>query len=186
MDQLHMLWPVGRAAPEVELPGEYLLRTFMPSDADAYIALLHSAGFTHWDAAVLTAELGFVLPDGLFVVEHVPTAALVATAMAEHHATSLHPFGGELGWVAGDARHAHRGLGRAVCAAVVRRLLSAGYHRIYLKTDDFRLPAITVYLRMGFVPFLYQGDMAARWQAVCEQLDWPYTPEVWPGMEQSR
>ncbi len=183
MDQLHMLWPVGRAAPEAALPGEYLLRIFRPSDADAYVALMHSAGFTQWDAAHLTAELEFVLPDGLFVVEHVPTAALVATAMAEHHSSPLHPFGGELGWVAGDAQHAHRGLGRAVCAAVVRRLLSAGYHRIYLKTDDFRLPAITVYLRMGFVPFLYQGDMPARWQAVCAQLGWPYTPEAWPAME---
>jgi len=183
MDQLHMLWPAGQAAPEAALPVEYLLRIFRPSDADAYVAPMHGARFTQWDAAHLTAELEFVLPDGLFVVEHLRTAALVATAMAEHHASPLHPFGGELGWVAGDARHAHRGLGRAVCAAVVRRLLAAGYHRIYLKTDDFRLPAITVYLRMGFVPFLYQADMPARWQAVCAQLGWPYTPEVWPGGE---
>ncbi len=87
--------------------------------------------------------------------------------------------------MAGDARHAHRGLGRAVCAAVVRRLLSAGYHRIYLKTDDFRLPAITVYLRMGFVPFLYQQDMPAL-AGRLPQLGWPYTPEIWPGPEQSR
>ncbi|OQA41023.1 MAG: Mycothiol acetyltransferase [Chloroflexi bacterium ADurb.Bin325] len=178
-----MLWPAGRATPEITLPHGYLLRTFAPADADAYLALMHAAGFTQWDVAHLTAELEFVLPDGLFVVEHMPTAALVATAMAEHHAGPLHPFGGELGWVAGDARHAHRGLGRAVCTAVVRRLLSAGYRRIYLKTDDFRLPAIAVYLRMGFAPFLYQDDMFARWQAVCAQLDWPYTPEAWPGME---
>jgi mycothiol synthase len=180
MDQLHMLWPSGRPAPEVSLPAEYVLRTFATSDADAYLALMHGAGFTMWDTAMLTSELTHILPDGFFLVEHLPTARLVTTAMAEHHTTPLHPYGGELGWVAGDPAHAHRGLGRAVCGAVVRRLLSAGYRRIYLKTDDFRLPAITVYLRLGFVPFLYQDDMPARWQAICEQLGWPYTPDAWP------
>ncbi len=44
MDQLHMLWPAGRAAPEAALPVEYLLRNFRPSDADAYVALMHGAG----------------------------------------------------------------------------------------------------------------------------------------------
>lgn len=175
-----MLWPADRPAPEVMLPADYRLRAYQPTDADAYIALLHGAGFTQWDADTLAGVLTRALPGTPFLVEFEPTGALVATAVAEHHGTPLHPYGGELGWVAGDAAHARRGLGRAVCAAVVRRFLSAGYSRIYLKTDDWRLPAITVYLRLGLVPFLFQPDMPARWQAICEQLGWPYTPEAWP------
>jgi mycothiol synthase len=72
-------------------------------------------------------------------------------------------------------------LGTAVCAAATARLLSAGYGRIYLQTDDWRLPALLTYLRLGYVPFLYAADMPSRWQSVCEALGWPYTPEAWPG-----
>ena len=61
----------------------------------------------------------------------------VATAMACHNPAPLHPFGGELGWVAGDPAHAGKGLGLAVCTAVTARFLSAGYHNVmgYFRDD---------------------------------------------------
>ena len=68
----------------------------------------------------------------------------------------------------------------AVCAAVVDRLLRAGYYNMRLNTDDWRLPAIHIYLKLGFVPFLRLPDMSDRWRAVCQQVDWPYTPDAWP------
>ncbi len=113
-----------------------------------------------------------LLPNGFFVIEHSATGRLVATAMATHNPTELHPFGAELGWVAGDASHKGKGLGTAVCAAVTRRLIAAGYTDIRLQTDDWRLPAIMVYLRLGYEPMLYCDGMAQRWRAVKEQLGW--------------
>ena len=68
----------------------------------------------------------------------------------------------------------------AVCAAVVRRLLQADYKNIYLKTDGWRLPALSIYLRQGWIPFLFLPDMEERWRDVCAKLDWPFTPEDWP------
>jgi len=162
-----------------ELPAGYVLRTFRPSDTESYIELMHAAGFGFWNADVLGEWLNRVLPDGLFVVEH-DSGAIVATAMATHNPSPQHPFGGELGWVAGRPEHKGKGLGAAVCAAVVRRYREAGYKRIYLKTDDHRLPAIKVYLKLGFLPFLFAPDTPERWQAVCEKLNWPFTPELWP------
>ena len=41
---------------------------------------------------------------------------------------------------------------------------------IFLLTDDWRLPAITVFLRLGYVPFLCARGMQKRWQAVCANL----------------
>jgi mycothiol synthase len=177
-----MLWPEALLdrPPALVIPPDYALRPFRPADADAYIRLERGVGFTDWDEPMLARWLDRILPDGLLVIEHLPTCDLAVSAMASHLPTRLHPFGGELGWVAGNPAHAGRGLGRAVCAGVVRRFLSAGYRRIYLKTDDFRLPAISVYLRLGFVPFLYGDDMAARWAAICEQLRHPFTPDAWP------
>ena len=181
--QLQMLWPEPLLAtpPEPVLMPGYRLRILDPDiDLDAYLSLMHEAGFTDFSADRVAGCLNRVLPDGYFVAEHVPTGEVVATAMAGHGPTPLHPYGGELGWVAGRTAHAGKGLGRAVCAAVVRRFLSAGYKRIYLLTDDFRLPALKVYLQLGFVPFLFTAGIDTRWQVICDQLGWAYTPEAWP------
>ncbi|MFH1708222.1 MAG: GNAT family N-acetyltransferase [Planctomycetota bacterium] len=179
--QLQMLWPASRLAapPAIDAAPGYSLRIFEPADAAAYIGLMHKAGFKDWNAETLAATLKRILPDGLFVIEHMATGSLAATTMAIHNPTDLHPFGGELGWVAGDPAHSGKGLGMTVCAAVVDRYLRAGYKCIYLQTDDWRLPAIKVYLKLGFVPYLFAPDMAGRWQAVCAKLDWPVDP-AWP------
>ena len=179
--QLVMVWPRSRlgSPPAAEVPAGYRLRTFAPGDAAAHAALMVKAGFADWTTEKLPPWLKRVLPDGFFVIEHVPTGALAATAMASHNPSDLHPCGGELGWVAGDPAHKGSGLGLAVCAAATARFLGAGYRRIYLQTDDWRLAAIKVYLKMGFVPLLHAPDMAGRWRALCEKLGWDFTPEKW-------
>jgi mycothiol synthase len=181
--QLQMLWPEhlvdappDSLAPEQVLPDGYQLRTYRDEDEAGYLAVMHAAGFTFFDQEVVQRWLDKVLPDGFFLVVYRSTGQIVATAMATHNPSPLHPFGGELGWVAGSPDHAGKKLGRVVCAAATARFLRAGYRRIYLKTDDWRLPAIVTYLRLGYVPFLHAPDMAERWQAVCARLNWPYTP----------
>ncbi len=172
--QLQMVWPEERldTPPEPELPAGYELRQYRPEDRTAYLELVQKAGFEDFDEKRLNNMLRTVLPDGFFVVEQRDSGRVVATAMAVHAPQNIHPHGGELGWVAGDPDHSGRRLGMAVCAAVVRRFIRAGYRRIYLQTDDYRLPAIKTYLRLGFQPFHYREDMEERWRAVCEKLDW--------------
>ena len=181
--QLQMIWPAERldAPPEPHLLPGYRMRVFRPDkDTEDYLSLMHEAGFTDFDKQRVRNCLSHVLPDGFFIVEHDPTEQLVATAMAKHAPKPLHPYGGELGWVAARPAHAGRGLGTTVCAAVVKRFVNAGYKRIYLLTDDWRLPALKVYLKLGFVPFLFAEGIEARWLDICETLDWPFTPETWP------
>ncbi|HEY3282647.1 MAG TPA: GNAT family N-acetyltransferase [Armatimonadota bacterium] len=170
--QLQMVWPreLLSRPPEVSLPEAYELRQYCPADEEAYIRLMDGAGFGGWDHDRVSDCLRMMVPGGFFVVEHRPTGALVATAMAKHGATEQHPFGGELSWVAGDPEHGGKGLGRAVCAAVTRRFLQAGYQEVYLLTDDFRLPAIAVYLRLGYQPLMYADGMYERWDALRSAL----------------
>jgi mycothiol synthase len=170
--QLHMIWPGNRLKrpPTVRLAKGYRIRSFRDGDEKGYLALRESAGFKGWTETTVAEWRDRALPDGFLVVEHVATGDLVATAMAAHRPQKLHPAGGELGWVAGSPAHAGKGLGAAVCGAVVRRFLGAGYGRIYLQTDDWRLAAVKVYLKMGFVPFLASWDMAGRWKALCDKL----------------
>jgi predicted dehydrogenase/GNAT superfamily N-acetyltransferase len=171
--QLHMTWPRHRMKrpPEVTVPAGYELRIFRPGDEPAYLALMAKAGFGDFTDR-LRAWRDKLLCDGLFVVEHKPSGELVATAMATHSPTDLHPFGGELGWVAADPDHKGKGLGLAVCAAATRRLIAAGYQDIRLQTDDWRLPALKVYLKLGYDPMLYCDGMGERWRAILQKLGW--------------
>jgi len=180
--QLQMVWPISRLTepPIWIVPEGYALRTYRPGDEAGFFQLMDRAGFKGWDMEPFQPWLQKILPDGLFLVVHRESGDLVVTAMATHSPSPLHPFGGALGWVAGDPAHRGKGLGYVVCAAVTRRFLEAGYRRIYLQTDDWRLPALKTYLKLGWVPFLFQADMPGRWRTVCETLGWPYTPEVWP------
>jgi hypothetical protein len=73
-----------------------------------------------------------------------------------------------------------RGLGYLVSALVVQRFLVAGYTSIRVAVQEHRVPAIKTYLKAGFLPFIHQEDLLARWQRVCEQVSLPFTPEQWP------
>ena len=167
-----MVWPQQRlgSPPACSLPEAYTLRTFRPGDVDEDVRLMRVAGFADWSQEKLAAAMEKCLPDGFFVIEHNPSGRLVATAMAQHQPLEYHPCGGELSWVASDPEHKGNGLGFTVCAAVTRRLLEIGYRNIYLRTDDFRLPAIKVYQKLGYVPFLFAPDMEGRWRDVCAKL----------------
>lgn len=174
--QLQMIWPRERlrARLTAKAPRGYELRTYQPGDEAGFFQLMELAGFGGWNQETLKPWLLKILPDGWFMIVHRRTGTIVATTMATHNPSELHPFGGELGWVAGHPAHAGKGLGAATCTAVTARFLRAGYRNIYLKTDDFRLPAIKTYLKIGFVPFFQVGpDHPARWQALGGKLNWP-------------
>jgi len=175
--QLCMVWPKNRLGdpPTWSLPPGYVLTTYAATYDEAYIRLMRAAGFDNWGHKNLGHVLARCLPGGLFFIVHEATGALVGTACAIHNPTAHHPFGAEVGWVAVDPAHRGKGLGYAVTAAATRRLREAGYEQIYLLTDDWRLPALRTYLRLGFVPFLFQPNMAKRWRAVCDRLGVDFT-----------
>ena len=43
---------------------------------------------------------------------------------------------------------------------------------MWLKTDDFRIPAIKIYYRLGFLPWLFEEGMRERWTIVAKNLGW--------------
>jgi len=175
---LEMVWPEAKLnnPPCFSLPSGYHLRQFNTDDQKAYFELLRVAGMSpcsleYWEK--------HILPIGFFVIEDEANGKLVATCMASHHPTSRHPRAGNFGWLAADPMYKGQNLGYNVAAAVTSRLIAGGYSRIFLETHDFRLPAIKIYLSMGWVPLLYQEDMEMRWKIICEKLNIPFEPEKW-------
>jgi mycothiol synthase len=180
---LYLLWPrLKRDAPDTCVPNGYTLRTYCESDEQGLLNLQGS------DGEPLTREQwhqyrDMVLPNGLFLVEGVRSSEFVATAGAVHNPNPgrhYFPSGGELGYLIVDRDHRSRGLGRAVCAAVIGRFLSAGYENIRVCVQEHRLAAIRLYLRLGFEPFLHSAEVEHRWQRVCESIRAPYTTDQWP------
>jgi mycothiol synthase len=172
-DQLQMIWPETRMAPgpEWQAPAGYLLRGFRVGDEEAYLDLMHSAGFDTWNRDNLNAVLANAVPHGVVFVEHVASSKIVATAMGWRRPSSLFPDAYEMGWVAADPAHTGMGLGQVVIAAATRALLEHGAGRIYLLTDDWRLPAIKSYLKVGYVPLYHQPGMKDRWQELFLKLN---------------
>jgi mycothiol synthase len=176
-----MIWPVSKTdhIPAIEVPEGYSLRNYHPGDETRFYELMNLAGWDNWSDGTLQPWLAKIIPDGWYMLIHDLTEKIVCTAMALHNYKEIYPFCGELGWLAGDPEHSRKRLGAAASAAVVRRLINAGYRKIQLFTEDYRLPAIKTYLLVGFVPSLYLEGMEDRWRGLCENLDWPFRPENW-------
>lgn len=179
VELLEMVWPESmlNQPPEVDVASGYTLRQYEPEDFDKYVALMRAA---EMDTPRLDYWEGHLLPGGFFVIEDDSNGELVAACFASHHPAPRHPRAGNLGWLAAHPGHKGKQLGLTVSAAVTARLIRAGYRRIYLETHDFRIPAIKLYLRMGWIPFLYSEEMLDRWKLICDRIDWRYTPDAWP------
>jgi predicted dehydrogenase/GNAT superfamily N-acetyltransferase len=168
--QLRMVYRPSRGAPPVNVAPGYTLRQYRPSDYAQYDALMRLVGFGEFKPERVEDIQRRCLPGGFFVIEHAASGKLVATAWAAHNPSRLHPNGGSLEYVAADPDHKGHGLGQAVSAVVTRLLVERGYETIFLQTDDWRLPAIVCYLRLGYEPLMYEPDMPARWAAVHAEL----------------
>ncbi len=158
--------------PKSTLPEGYYVRHYKEDDQEDYLRLLEREGWTLSEHQV-DDFFSRILPDGLFFIVYEKTNEIVASAVALHNPKSSYytfPFGSEIGFVFTSPIHRNKGLGRSITAFVTNRLISAGYKSIRLVTNDYRLPALKAYINIGFVPFLYSGDMEERWREVYKEL----------------
>jgi len=81
---------------------------------------------------------------------------------------------GRVHWVASLPEHRGKGLARLVVAAVLHHLKQRGFAKAFLETQPYRLPAISVYLKLGFDPVLRNAGNDMReeeaWQQVMDKL----------------
>jgi mycothiol synthase len=157
------------AAPSLE-PG-YVLRKAEPADHEQLAGLLSEAFGDIWDATRVAEE--FSASNGVEATYVVATPAGVVATAAARLMPDRYPDAGYVHYV--GARSSERGkhLGEAVTRQVLTHFGAGGLHQAVLETDDFRLPAIWTYLRLGFVPEPRVPGDVIRWSAVLRNLAAP-------------
>lgn len=162
---------IGKPAPG------YVLRQVSLEDRHSYDQTFATA---FEDSSPFGDLMKHMLPDGFFVVEHLPTGTVVAASTAAIYEKSQHPDGHSLQWVVAHSNHRGTGAGQATVAAATQVLANHAPMYSYLSTDDFRIPAISIYLKLGWKPLLYEEGQIDRWKRVFGVLDMTFNENDWP------
>jgi ribosomal protein S18 acetylase RimI-like enzyme len=143
----------GRAPATIAVPDGFTIRPLAgPNEVDAYVEL-HQAAFesknmtAEWRSRTLGAphhreenDLVAVAPDG-----RLAGFCIGWLAPGRDRVGQIEPLG-----IAREFRE--RGVGHALLAECVRRLVASGARRVLVETDTYRTPALGLYESLGFEP----------------------------------
>ena len=153
-DELWMIREDLDGLPRFAPPPHMVLRGSQPGDAAIWAALqapFYAAGaitpdtFATWfgtDEDAHAARIMYLL-DG--------DGRAIGTAAAWSYDGFRAPAWGRVHWLAVDARHQGRGLGKVLLSAVCHRLVELGHTSAYLTTSRARPNAVALYRAFGFV-----------------------------------
>jgi len=163
--QLEMRLTSLDALPDPKLPDGVVIRSFQAEDEDAWARIMNECIGSGWTAERCINELvdqpGF-RADGCFLALLDGAAVGSATAFfRDRHAPwgYLHMVG-----VVELARG--HGLGTLLSLAALHWFRVQGYPGVLLHTDDWRLPAIRIYLNLGFLPEMTDPSHPDRWDRI--------------------
>jgi mycothiol synthase len=160
-----------RGLPPAQSPQGFDLRRAEPADEEPLGELLRAVFGGDWTAeSVRRALTRNANVDSVWVVCRDRVVAATASARLDAQAF---PGAGYVHWVGVGLEWRRQGVGMAVCARVLQRFGEIGCEAAVLETDDHRLDAVSLYLRMGFEPVHRHERDADRWAAVLRGVHQP-------------
>jgi len=79
---------------------------------------------------------------------------------------------GMFDYVATHPKYRGKGLSRVVCISILDYFFTEiCCERVVLNTDDWRVPAISLYFSLGFKPIINSDDVFIRWQKINQDLE---------------
>lgn len=158
--------------PDVKAPDDYDIRTYIPGDEQAWADIMNT-GIGEWTAEKCRERLTSMhqfLPDGLFFVTHQGKPVGSACAWRK----DADEWGvGILHMICVLPEHRSKRLGHVLNLAVLHYFRNHGFQEVWLSTDDFRIPAIKSYLKLGYEPHIFDDLHEARWKAVLDEIGEP-------------
>ena len=172
MSQLRMIWH-GEESMKIKPKGFHIIDRTAKSYAKEQLAdgwLYACAPLIDetWDRAKFYETMWNdpAIPEDAIFFAVTPAGKIFSTAAAQILADGT----GNMHMVGTNGECRGMGGGMAVCHAVVEYFRRHGITKAYLRTDDFRLSAIKIYLALGYHPYLTEKDMPERWQRIMENL----------------
>ena len=169
-----------RTLAPARVPEGYVLRTYRPGDEATLARTLQAVGFSNFGRDAVLEYLEDADRRAGSAVVTFDGGVVASTFASRMSCDRVSPVTGKPGepqrqgvldYVATHPDHQGRGLGRAASTAVSRYLVAQGCKMVSLLTDDWRLPAIHLYLALGFEPVMNREDMPERWNAVINELE---------------
>ena len=152
--------------PEVAVPAGYLIRAYQHGDGAAWCRLVNEAIGGERTEAGLQEEMDgaqdFQASDLFFAVDGEEVVGTTWALRRESFPSGV----GSVHMVAVAPEHRGCGLGRLLVLSALQRLREQGIARARLQTDDVRIPAIKMYLGVGFRPLLTHESHPERWRKV--------------------
>lgn len=167
---LRMRRPHLEDLPPPRWPPGYTVRTFRQEDEATWLGIIRAA-FPEMDWSLERFHQTFLSqpqfdPDSLFFACFGEEA--VGTALAWIPSPS--ELEGVVHWVGVVPAHQGRGLGKALTLQVLHRLRALGMRSARLGTEEERLPAIRLYLDLGFEPLPLDETHRQAWEQVMLRL----------------
>ena len=172
MGQLLMRRPHLNDVPQAPLPDGFQVReaSARPADEVELAKVLSEAFHESWTRETVEERLTHAKDVKAVYVVSGPHGT-VATA-SSRYLPDRFPSEGYVHWVATLPSQTQRGLASYLIARLLCDFQERGYIAAVLETDDFRVPAIRTYLKMGFIPLYEVGqeDHRDRWSAVFQEV----------------
>ncbi len=152
--------------PELILPEGFILETHREGYEKEWENIIESAFGMHFD-------FDFLIKAGDYSPEKVLYLIKDGKPIATTTAVENEAFKGE-GWFRMVGVHKNfmgMGAGKKIAVAALNSLRSRGYKTAVLSTDDYRIPAIKLYLSVGFEPVILDESHKERWKKVFDQID---------------
>ncbi len=165
-NQLIMRHPDLSRVPELVLPEGYELVTHKDGYEKKWENIIESSFGMHFDFDFLI-KAGDYAPEKVLYIKK--DGKIIATTSAVENTA----YKGE-GWfrMVGVHKDAQgMGAGKHISLAALNSLKQRGYKTAVLSTDDHRIPAIKLYLSVGFEPVILDESHKERWEKVMAIID---------------
>ena len=167
LPQIIMRRPTMDNLPPLFLPAGFSLHNHIEGREDVWESIIDEAFGNHYSFDKSIRNGGGYKPE--YVIYIAKDCYDIATATAVEKET----YPGE-GWfrMVGTRPSARgQGAGRLALIAALNSLAARGYRSTVLSTDDWRLPAISLYLSLGFEPVMEHESHPERWKKIFAELE---------------
>lgn len=150
--------------PEINIPDGFILRNFIEGDEVEWNKMVVDVWAIDFDEKIRGGR--FYTPERVKFICSGDKIVATAIAWRDENIESL----GNVHMVGSNPEFRGRGLGFQVTLAVLHQMKAEGRTSAFLTTDDFRLPAIKTYLKLGFEPVIVHENQPERWKTIYGKL----------------